>query len=214
MNTYVLLAAVVAAVIVVNRVLKYLKGRRGRAMVKVAELASVELEEYGPEYKLLESTGLPFFVDGRSGVGKLLLRLPEQDGAKAYYFDYSCLLGAGSAQRGRQSTVALFDFNKGAFPDFHLSAAEDMPEETSGLEPVDMAGFSGFPPGVKLYGRDQAALRKLFTPEIAACFGEHPGWSAQGSGRYLVMYKGCGLLSPGKYGEFMAEAAKLAFNLA
>lgn len=214
MNTYLLLAAAVIAIIAVSRAVKYLKGQRGRAMARVAELASVELEEYGPETKLLESTGLPFFVDGRSGVGKFLLRLPEQDGAKAYYFDYSCLLGSGGDQRGRQSTVALFDFNKGAFPDFHLSADGDLPDETSGLEPVDMAGFKGFPAGVKLYGRDQAALRKLFTPEIAACFGEHPGWSAQGAGRYLVMYKGCELLSPGRYVQFMAEAGKLAFNLA
>ncbi|MBI4349916.1 MAG: hypothetical protein HY550_00610 [Elusimicrobia bacterium] len=213
MNTYVLLAAAVLAVLALSRVVKYLKGRRGRSLAEVAARASVELEEYGPELKLLEATGLPFFVDGRSAVGKFLFRLPEQDGAKSYYFDYSCLLGSGDGQRKRQATVALFDFSKGAFPDFHLSADGDI-QEASGLEPVEMAPFKGLPPGVKLYGRDQAALLKLFTPEIAACFGEHPGWSAQGAGRYLVMYKGCSLLSPGKYGQFMAEAEKLAFNLA
>lgn len=214
MNIYLLLAAAVAAAIVVSRVLKYLKGRRGRAMADVAISASVELEEYGPELKLLEGTGLPFFIDGQKGVGKFLLRFPEEDGAKAYYFDYSCLLGSGKDQRGRESTVALFDFNKGAFPDFHLSPEGNFEKETSGLEPLDMSLFKGFPQGAKLYGRDQAALQKLFTPEIAACFCEHPGWSAQGSGRYLVMYKGNGLLNPGKYREFMAEAGKLAFNLA
>ncbi len=214
MNIYVLLAAAIAAAIAVSQVLKYLKGQRGREMSSVAVSASVDLEEYGPELKLLESTGLPFFVDGRSGVGKYLLRFPEEDGAKAYYFDYSCLLGDGDGQRKRQSTVALFDFSKGAFPDFHLSAEGDFGKETSGLEPVDMTLFKGFPKGAKLYGRDLAALQKLFTPEIAACFAEHPGWSAQGSGAYLVMYKGHNLLSPGKYKEFMAEAGKLAFNLA
>ena len=214
MNIYLLLAALVAGVIVLSKVVKHLKGRRGRAMAEVAVMASVELEEYGPELKLLEGTGLPFFIDGRSGVGRFLLRFPEEDGAKSYYFDYSCLLGDGKDQRKRQSTVALFDFNKGAFPDFHLSPEGNFEKETSGLEPVDMSLFKGFPQGAKLYGRDQAALQKLFTPEIAACFAEHPGWSAQGSGRYLVMYKGSELLNPGKYRQFMAEAGKLAFNLA
>lgn len=214
MNITLLAAAVIVAAIVLGQVLKYLKGRRGRDMLSVCEAALVELEEYGPELKLLEGTGLPFFVDGRSGVGRFLLRFPEQDGAKAYYFDYSCLLGEGKEQMKRQSTVALFDFNKGAFPDFHLSAEDNFEKETSGLEPVDMALFKAFPEGAKLYGRDLASLQKVFTPEIAACFGEHPGWSAQGSGRYLVMYKGHKLLSPGKYKEFMAEAEKLAFNLA
>jgi hypothetical protein len=214
MNKYQLLAAAALAVIALFWAVKHLKGRRKRAMAEVAADASVDLEEYGPELALLESTGLPFFVDGRSGFGRLLLRFPEVDGAKAYYFDYSCLLGSGAGQRKKQSTLALFDFEKGAFPDFHLSAGEDVPDETEGLEPADMAAFAGFPDGVKLFGRDQAALKKLFTAEIAACFGEHPGWSAQGSGRYLVMYKGCELVSPGKYKDFMAEAEKLAFNLA
>ncbi len=214
MNVTILAAAAIVAAIVISQVLKYVKGQRGRDMSSLAATASVDLEEYGPELKLLEGTGLPFFVDGRSGVGRYLLRFPEQDGAKACYFDYSCLLGYGKEQIKRQSTVALFDFNKGAFPDFHLSAEGNFEKETSGLEPVDMALFSGLPPGAKLYGRDLAALKKLFTPEIAACFSEHPGWSAQGAGRYLVMYKGHKLLNTGKYREFMAEAEKLAFNLA
>ena len=64
MNIYLLLAAVVAGVIVISKVVKHLKGRRGRAMAEVAVMASVELEEYGPELKLLEGTGLPFFIDG------------------------------------------------------------------------------------------------------------------------------------------------------
>lgn len=214
MNKSLLMVTAALAVVFVFWALKRFKSRRKRAMAAVAAAAMTELEEYGPELALLESTGLPFFVDGRSGVGKFLLRFPEEDGAKAYYFDYSCSLGSGEGQHKRQSTMALFDFEKGAFPDFHLSAEGDIPDETSGLEPSEMSGFPGFPPGVKLFGRDQAALKKLFTPEIAACFGEHPGWSAQGAGRYLVMYKGCKLVSPGKYKEFMAEAAKLAFNLA
>ncbi len=214
MNKFLLLVVAVLAGVGVYQLVKYLKGRRGRAMEDISELVSVELEEYGPELALLESTGLPFFVDGRSGFGKFLLRFPEEDGAKSYFFDYACLLGSGKAQLKKQSTVALFDFEKSAFPDFHLAAVGDAPDEANGLEPADMTAFAGLPPGVKLYGRDQAALKKLFTPEIAACFGEHPGWSAQGSGRFLVMYKGCALVEPGKYRQFIAEANKLAFNLA
>ena len=214
MSKYLVLFVVVLVGVGVYQLVKYIKGRRGRAMVDISDLVSVELEEYGPELALLESTGLPFFVDGRSGFGKFLLRFPEEDGARSYFFDYACLLGSGNDQHKKQSTVALFDFEKGAFPDFHLSAGGDVPNEATGLEPADMTEFAGLPPGVKLYGRDQAALKKLFTPEISACFGEHPGWSAQGSGRFLVMYKGCALVDTGKYRQFIAEANKLAFNLA
>lgn len=213
MTQYLVAAAFVAGCIAGWVLVRYLKGRRFRKLVKLAEINGAALEDYGPEVSLLESTGLPFFVDGRGGFGRCLLRLEPEDGVKPYFFDYLCTLGSGAGGRKRQSTVALFEFEKGAFPDFHLSAGGDLPDEASGLEPADMKEFSGFPPGVKLLGRDQAALKKYFTLELDACFAEHDGWSAQGSGRYLVLYKGGGLVPPGEYQAFIAEAKKLAFNL-
>lgn len=212
--TYAILAAAAAAAIAVLLLGRYLKGKRAKAMAGIAAELSVGLEEFGPAVALLEGTGLPFFVDGRAAIGRFLLEFPQEDGAKAYYFDYSCLFGTGQGERKKQATVALFDFEKGAFPDFHLSAGAENLGEDTGLEPADMSGFQGFPEGMKLYGRDQAALKKFFSPEIAACLGEHPGWSAQGAGRWLMMYKKCELLPPARYKEFIAEASKLAFNLA
>jgi hypothetical protein len=214
MTTYLIVIALVAGVVAGWFLVRYLKGRRLRSLAGMAEVSGAFLDDYGPEVKLLEGTGLPFFVDGRGGFGHCLLRLEAEDGAKFYFFDYHCTLGFGAAERKRQSTVALFAFDKGAFPDFHLSAGGDLPDEASGLEPVDMKEFPGFPAGVKLLGRDAAALKKYFTTELGACFAEHPGWSAQGSGRYLVLYKGGGLVPTGAYKGFIAEAKKLAFNLA
>jgi hypothetical protein len=214
MEKYLLLSAAVAACFLTYRIVIYFKGRRGRLLADLAGKRSVRLETFGPEIAMLEATGLPFFVDGRGGVGRFLMQLPEEDGARSFYFDYSCLLGSGNEQRRRQSTVALFEFQKGAFPDFHLSCGGELANETSGLEPAEMSGFKGFPEGVKLFGRDQDALKRFFNQEIAACFGEHPGWSVQGSGRWLVLYRGCALAAPGNYPSFMTESAKLAFNLA
>lgn len=212
MNIYLISAALAA--LFLWMLVKHIKGRRRRDMTAVAEAFSVRLEDFGPDTALLEGTGLPFLVDGRAAIGRLLLELPSEDGAKAYYFDYSCLLGSGQEQRRKEATLGLFDFERSAMPDFYLSAAGEVLNESTGLEPADMSGFPGFPEGARLYGRDQAELKKYFNPEIAACFGEHPGWSAQGSGRWLLLYKGCQLVSPAKYKEFMEEASKLAFNLA
>lgn len=208
---YLILGAVAAAA--VFAAVKYARGRRVRGMAAMAEAAGLRLEDFGPDPKLLEGTALPFFLDGRAGIGRLLLEVPQEDGAKARYFDYSCLLGSGQGQRRKQATLALFEFEKGAFPDFHLSAAGE-PEELSGLEPAAMAELPGFPEGARLYGRDQAALKKYFNPEIAGCFCAHPGWSAQGAGRWLVLYRGLDLASPSRYRDFMAEALSLAYNLA
>ena len=213
MTQYLLVLALAAGALAAWAFVRHLKGRRLRKLAKLAEVSGDALEDYGPEVSLLEGTGLPFFVDGRGGFGRCLLRLEAEDGVKPYFFDYQCTLGSGASERKRQSTVALFEFEKGAFPDFHLSAGGDLPDEASGLEPADMKDFSGFPPGVKLLGRDPAALKKYFTSELDACFAKYDGWSAQGSGRYLVLYKGCGLVPAGEYPEFIVEAKKLAFNL-
>ena len=207
-----LLMGVGAVVVAVIAIMILVGSGRKKALDKVATLADIYVEEYGPDLSLLESTGLPFFVDGSGGFGQLLLRFPDDAGATSYYFDYSCLLGSGSGQRKRHSTVALFIFKQAAFPDFHLSAAGD-PIEITGLEPADMADFDKLPPGVKLYGRDLAALKTYLNTEKEVCFGEHPGWSAQGSKNSLVLYKGSSLIKPAEYAEFMVEAKKLAFNL-
>ena len=214
MARYVILVIAILAVAAVRAFLNHLKGRRLRKLAMVAEGSAAVLEDYGPEVSLLERTGLPFFVDGSGGFGRCFLQVAVEDGVQPYFFDYRCTLGSGAEERKRESTVALFDFEKGAFPDFHLSAGKDLPDEASGLEPVDMTDYAGFPAGVKLLGRDPAALKKFFTSELDSCFAEHSGWSAQGSGRYLLLYKGGGLVSVGDYRDFMAEAKKLAFNLA
>jgi len=213
MDPYILKGMIAAALVgAVLAIILRARGGRRKALDKVAELADIYVEEYGPDLPLLESTGLPFFVDGAGGFGQLLLKFPNDAGATSYYFDYSCSLGGGDGQHKRHSTVALFIFDQAIFPDFHLSAAGD-PIEITGLEPADMAAFDKLPTGVKLYGRDTAALKTYLNTEKEVCFGEHPGWSAQGSKNSLVLYKGCSLVKPGDYAEFMAEAKKLAFNL-
>jgi hypothetical protein len=191
----------------------FLKGSRRRALEGMSAGTGVYVEDYGPDLALLEGTGLPFFVDGRSGVGRMLLHFPEEDGVKSWYFDYSCMLGAGAGQKTRSATVALFEFAKGAYPDFHLSAGGDLPDETSGLEPVETSSVKGLPAGIKLFGRDAAQLAAYFNADRDSGLAAHSGWSVQGSGRYLLLYKGCAIIPPSKYRDFMQEAEKLAFNL-
>ncbi len=213
MKLYIFIIAALAVSGFAVWLAKFVKGRRRRAIGKVAIGDGVYVEEYGPEVSLLAGTGLPFFVDGRGGFGKCLLRFLEEDGIKVYFFDYYCALGAGANEKERVTTVALFDFKNGAFPDFHVAAGGAGLEEASGLDPVDVTSFGKLPPGLKIYGRSVAALKAFLTPERAAIFAEYSGWSAQGSGRYLLLYNGYSIVRPIKYGAFMAAARKLALNM-
>jgi hypothetical protein len=213
MNTYLLIGAAVAVLAVFFLVSSRRKSARRRAMSRVSAETFVDVEEYGPEAAILKESNLPFFMEGRGGVGKLLFRMPPEDGMRAFYFDHHAMLGPVDAARPRACTVALFCMPKADFPEFHLSAGGEAPDEALGLEAVDMAEFGDMPVGIKLYDRDKAALKSFFTRDMAYSLKEHPGWSAQGAGHWLLAYKGCSLVEPGEYAEFMAEAKKLALNL-
>lgn len=213
MNTYLLIGAAVAVLAVFFLVSSRMKSARRRAMSRVSAETFVDVEEYGPEAAILKESNLPFFMEGRGGVGKLLFRMPPEDGMRAFYFDHHVMLGSGDAARPRACTVALFCVPKADFPEFHLSAGGEAPDEALGLEAVDMAEFGDMPEGIKLYGRDKAALKSFFTRDMAYSLKEHSGWSAQGAGHWLLVYKGCSLVDPGEYSDFMAEAKKLALNL-
>lgn len=214
MNSFSFLVIAAALGAGASGIIWYLKGSRKWALEKISKSSGIYVEDYGPELSLLDDTGLPFFMNGYGRFGKCLLRFPEETGMRACYFDYYCTLGKGEKRREKRTTVALFTFQRTGFPDFHLSSEGDARDEISGLEPVDTTAFDKFPPGIKLYGRDPASLKKFFTPQISSCLSEHPGWSAQGSKRHLLLYKGGTLIPAAEYRGFLAEAKKLAFNLA
>lgn len=213
MNAYLLIGAAVAALAVFFLVASRMKGARRRAMSRVSAETFADVEDYGPEAAILKESGLPYFMEGRGGVGRLLFRMPPEDGMRAFYFDYHATIGPAESARTRACTVALFCVPKADFPEFHLSAGGETPDEALGLEAADMAEFGDIPEGIQLYGRDKAALKNFFTRDMAYSLKEHPGWSAQGAGQWLLVYKGCSLVDPRKYRDFMAEAKKLALNL-
>ncbi|MCX5784317.1 MAG: hypothetical protein NTX59_01365 [Elusimicrobia bacterium] len=211
---YLLVLAMAALSAAVFFILKRHKAKRRKALVKIAEGLAVDFEEYGPELQLLENTGLPLFIEGGRGFGKNLLRFPHEDGFEAYFFDYICLTGDAKKQINRQGTVALFGFKKTQFPVFYLAADDAAHKpDLSGFEPVDTSSFARFPAGLELYGSDVVALHAVFNRETATLFTKESGWSAQGAGRYLLLYKGCGLVSPHDYPGFIEEAKTLAFRL-
>lgn len=212
MSAYLLIGTVIA-VAVFFVVSARMKGARRRAMSRVSAETFVDVEDYGPEAAILKESNLPFFIEGRGGVGRLLFRMPPEDGMRAFYFDYHSTIGPADSARARACTVALFCVPKADFPEFHLSIGGEVPNEALGLDPVDMAEFGDMPEGIKLYGRDKAALKSFFTRDMAYSLKEHPGWSAQGAGNWLLAYKGCSLVAPAQYRDFMAEAKKLALNL-
>lgn len=213
MSAYLLIGAVVAVVAAFFLISSRRRSARRRALAGLAAEILVDMEEYGPEAAILKESGLPFFMEGRNGVGKLLFRTPPEDGMRAFYFDHYAVLGSGDAARPRACTVALFCAPGADFPEFHLSAGGEAPDEALGLEAVEPAEPGDMPEGIKLYARDGAALKRFFTRDMAYSLKEHPGWSAQGAGRWLLVYKGLSLAAPGGYRDFMAEAKKLALSL-
>jgi len=106
-------------------------------------------------------------------------------------FDYRYTTGGGrNASAHRQSVLLL------RTPDLNLPAFTLRPEglldkigAVFGLQDMDIEDRPDFSKHFILRGLDEAALRRLFRPEVLAWYETHHGVSTEGAGQELVFYR-------------------------
>jgi len=188
---------------------------RKNSLEEIGTVSGVAFEPFGPDLKFLESTGLPYFAEGRSSVAKNFFRFKEEDGFESFFFDYACAVGAPGSETKSECTAALFSFNKNVFPAFFLSADGAAPQPgIPGYGPADIKNFPGLQENAKVYSDDVNQLAALLNSGKSELFSKEPDWSAQAAGQYLLLYKAQQLASPGSYLEFVKAAKLLALRLA
>lgn len=214
--TKIILGSIVLAVVLAWWIFSVKRRRRSRhnEVERISKTLGSYMEEYGPETSLLEATGLPFFLETHNCVGKNLFHFKDDGGIESYFFDYACVAAKGAQEEQRECTVALFDLKKDALPAFCLSSdGTGSAPQTAGFELVNLKPVEGMPPGAKIYCGDGPRMMALFTPARTALFAAEPDWNAQGSGKYLLLYKEGRLVHASAYHAFMASARALAAGL-
>ncbi len=149
---------------------------------------------------------LPFLGGHRRG-GLTDYMVRVEGGEKLAVTDYAYGRGA----RRHQETVAALESPRVSVPDFAVR-----PERTIerlipilGHGDIDFGGHPVFSKRYFLRGKDEAAVRALFTSQVLAAFEGVEPCAVAGSGHRLVYFEPDHLVWPGALDAFLGRASRI-----
>ena len=128
---------------------------------------------------------------GRGRHIRNVIELPESDGARMTLFDFSYVIGSGKRNRHYRQTVTRVQS-----PKLNLPAFAMRPESvflkiaaTLGMEDIDIPTAPDFSRMYLLRGQDEAATRRIFTPELLRYCEANRGMWISGTGDLLWFHR-------------------------
>ncbi len=131
---------------------------------------------------------------------------------EAYIFDYH-YRSYGNKQEVHQ-TVLFLQSQQIALPELSLQPEKLVHKlgELFGAQDIDFVRFPKFSGQYRLTGDDEAYIRHHFSDQVLNFFTLHRGWSLEGIGFYLILYKK-GLLLPPEEMEDLYRRGMEVFRL-
>jgi hypothetical protein len=186
-----LLVAVAVAVLFVSRAAER---KRLEQLRSVAPMLGFSLD---PEPRKMAESGLdpdllafPLFTHGRSPRVRCVMRAPRVDGDEIV-FDFRYTVSTGKSSHTVEQTVAAFRRRGARLPEFrlHPESLFDKLGQAFGGQDIDFESNEEFSKRYVLKGDDPDAVRALFERQAAMHFADHPGWSAEGGGEWLIVFR-------------------------
>lgn len=120
--------------------------------------------------------------------------LRKQEGLMEYdirVFDYRYLKWAGKHVKRKSQTVFLIQSNKLGLPEMWMQPETILHKlgELFGATDIDFLRFPKFSGQYRLTGSDEDYIRHHFTDDVLNYFTLSKGWSMEGVGYYLILYK-------------------------
>jgi hypothetical protein len=178
---------------------------------------TLELEEAGralhfdllsapPEDLLAALAALPLVGDLKRGRLTNVLRRTE-DGATMTIADRA----GGRRKRVHAETLAVYESPRVVVPAFALrpESALDRITATFGSQDIDFADHPDFSSRYLLRGDDEAAVRRVFTPDVLRDLERHPLCVLAGSGGRLAYLEPNYPVWPGALDAFVARSLAL-----
>ena len=224
--SWVLFVAVAAVIIGLALVLE------GQRRQSLAALAGRLGFAYTPGLQRLpESLDRAGFYLFTQGQPELANRLDgERDGYRLRVFEYAYSAGKGEEgsrdvppadvgqSENRMQVVVWLQGPGRVLPDFDLSPTHQVIRRVAakvpGMEQVAFDGRDAFRARYILYGRDDAALRRVFTPAVTTALAADPGWFVEGRGDQWLVYRLAERPAPGQIDGLLDQAVGLVALLA
>lgn len=175
----------------------------------------VRASEIGFEFQLTAAqeagfSELPLFSKNPGGSLEHILR-GNADSATILLFKYA----RDKSRVAEIQTVAAFKSSSGSLPNFILVPEQSQDRIGRLGERVDVIFQShpGFSAVYKLIGKDEDTLRSLFQPSFLELLEKNPGWTLEGGGGWLAIYRRNKVVPPENIRDFMDEARTLRSTL-
>lgn len=132
-------------------------------------------------------------------------------GSRLLVFDHSYVTGSGKHSERHEQTIVVVP-SRNMLTNFRLS-----PEgwgnkflQLFGYHDVDFTENPEFSKMYLLRGEDEAAIRQLFSMEVMMQLQNSPGWTLEGGGQWLALYKTGKLQYMENVEDYIAQAKVIA----
>ncbi|MFH1857907.1 MAG: hypothetical protein ABH845_03260 [Candidatus Omnitrophota bacterium] len=180
--------------------------KRKEAFPRIALEIGFSFDPAGKEYTVQSFQKLPLFQGGHAQRFRNVLK-GATGNVTTLLFDYSYTTGSGRHSSPHNQTVAAFRVERTPLPHFELRPETVFHKigEAFGYKDVDFEGNPEFSKRYLLRGADVAALKALFHAGVLNYFSKQKGWSVEGEGTWLVLYRGEERVEPGGMRRFLEE---------
>jgi hypothetical protein len=168
----------------------------------------------------LDQAGFYLFTQGQP---QILNRLEgERAGYRVMVFEYGYDAGKGEEgsrdlppadvgqSENRLQVVVWLQRTEQLLPDFDLSPTHQVirrvAAKVSGMAQIAFDRRDAFSARYILYGRDRAALDRVFTRAVTGALAADPGWFIEGRGDQWLVYRLSQRPAPGQISEFLNQA--------
>lgn len=161
----------------------------------------------------LDTSLTSFHLFRHGGAPRLhnLMRASNVDG-EDLIFEFRYTVSTGKSSHTVEQTVAAFRRRAARVPGFRLSPENVFSKlgHLLGGQDIDFESNEVFSASYVLKGEDPDAVRAFFERQAVVYFADHPGWSAEGAGEWLIVYRASKREKPEDLREWIDEARRAA----
>ncbi|MBW2274221.1 MAG: hypothetical protein JRG96_13190 [Deltaproteobacteria bacterium] len=197
-------AVVVAAVVLAAR---WYEKKRTAALQDVAMRLGLSFLARDESIGTQPFASLPLFQRGESRRFRNVAR-----GDELFVFGYSFTTGSGKNKSTYQQTVVALRVANVRLPAFQLSPEGffDKIGTAFGGQDIDLDTDPEFSRRNRLRGEDEVAVKALFGQALRQHLAMDPGWSVEGAGEWLIIYRKRKRVAPDELATFVEQARRFA----
>lgn len=187
--------------------------RRGDQLKEAARRLKLEYrptDQWGIQQQLQD-----FRLFKRGFRGRIHHVISQEDGlmeSRVHVFDYRYLKWMGKSSKRVQQTVFFLESRKLSLSEFYMRPEyffHRIGEMLGVTDDIDFEQHLDFSNNYRLTGDDEVFIRHNFKEDVLRFFAIEKGWSLEGLGFYLVLYKHGKLLSGEKIKDFYEKGMKV-----